>query len=49
MASDDYILQTLKRGRIGTAMRSFIGPRGLANLTEQEGKDIIAYLRSLAP
>ena len=44
-ASDDYILQTLKLGRIGTPMRSFIGSRGLANLTEGDGHDLIAYLR----
>lgn len=46
-ASDDYIMQTLKQGRTGTAMKSFIGSRGLANLTEQQAKDIIAFLRSL--
>jgi len=47
-ASDDYILQTLKTGRAGTPMRIFIGAKGLANLSEQEAKDIIAFLRSLA-
>ena len=46
-ASDDYIFQTLKIGRIGTAMRAFIGAAGLANLSEQDAFDIIAYLRSL--
>lgn len=46
-ASDDYIFQTLKIGRIGTAMRPFIGAGGLANLSEQDAFDIIAYLRSL--
>ena len=46
-ASDDYIFQTLKVGRIGTPMRAFIGARGLANLSEQEAYDIIAYLRTL--
>jgi len=46
-ASDDYIFQTLKLGRSGTAMRPFIGARGLANLSEQDAYDIIAYLRSL--
>ena len=46
-ASDDYIFQTLKQGRIGTPMRSFIGAKGLANLSEQEAYDIIAYLRNL--
>lgn len=46
-ASDDYILQTLKQGRVGTPMRPFIGARGLANLSEQEAYDIIAYLRNI--
>ncbi len=46
-ASDDYIFQTLKYGRIGTPMKSFIGARGLANLTISDTHDIIAYLRSL--
>ena len=45
--SDDYILQTLKQGRIGTPMQPFIGPRGLANLTESDAHDIIAHLREL--
>jgi cytochrome c oxidase cbb3-type subunit 3 len=44
---DDYIFQTLKIGRIGTPMQPFIGARGLANLTEQNAKDIIAHLRYL--
>ena len=47
VASDDYILQTLKLGRIGTPMRPFIGARGLANLTESDGHDLIAHLREL--
>ncbi len=46
-ASDDYIFQTLKQGRVGTPMRPFIGARGLANLSEQDAHNIIAYLRSL--
>ena len=46
-ASDDFILQTLKNGRTGTAMRGFIGSTGLGNLTEQDAKDIIVFLRSL--
>lgn len=46
-ASDDYIYQTLKLGRMGTAMRPFIGATGLANLNDQDANDIIAYLRSL--
>lgn len=47
VAPDDYILQTLKRGRIGTPMQAFIGSMGLANLTEQDAYDIIAHLRHL--
>lgn len=46
-ASDDYIFQTLKLGRSGTPMRPFIGATGLANLSEEDAYDIIAYLRSL--
>ena len=46
-ASDDYIFQTVKYGRIGTPMKSFMGPEGLANLEEIDVNDIIAYLRSL--
>lgn len=47
VASDDYIYQTLKYGRIGTPMKSFIGPSGLANLSDGDAADIITYLRSL--
>ncbi len=46
-ASDDYIFQTIKRGRVGTAMRPFIGPTGLANLSESDVSDIITYLRTI--
>jgi cytochrome c oxidase cbb3-type subunit 3 len=46
-ASDDYILQTVKLGRIGTSMKSFIGAKGVANLEEQDVNDIIVFLRSL--
>ena len=46
-ASDDYIFQTLKQGRVGTPMKSFIGAKGVANLDETDVNDIIAYLRSL--
>ena len=45
VASDDYIFKTLKYGRSGTAMRPFIGVKGLANLAEQDAKDIISFLR----
>jgi cytochrome c oxidase cbb3-type subunit 3 len=46
VASDDFIYQTLKRGRAGTAMRSFMGPGGLANLSESDVADIVTHLRS---
>jgi cytochrome c553 len=46
-ASDDFILKTLEHGRSGTAMRSFIGAKGLGNLTVLDAKDIIVYLRTL--
>ena len=45
VASDDYIFQTMKRGRVGTAMRPFFWASGLANLNEQDAYDIIAFLR----
>ncbi len=47
VASDDFIMQTLKLGRAGTPMRSFVGANGLANLSEDDARDIVAYLRSL--
>lgn len=47
VASDDYILQTTKLGRIGTPMQPFVGSKGLANLSEQDIKDIIVHLRHL--
>ena len=46
IASDDFIFQTVMHGRSGTAMRSFKGAGGLANLSELEVGSIIAYLRS---
>jgi cytochrome c oxidase cbb3-type subunit 3 len=45
VASDGYILATLQHGRVGTPMRPFIGPTGLANLTDEEVGDIIVWLR----
>ncbi len=46
-ASDDFIFQTVKHGRMGTSMRGFVGPTGLANLTEQDVQDVIVFLRGL--
>ncbi len=48
VASDDYIMQTVKRGRVGTAMKSFIGAAGVANLSEEDIHDVISHLRSQA-
>ena len=45
-ASDDYIMQTVNRGRVGTAMKSFIGAEGLANLSEEDIHNVISHLRS---
>ncbi|MBO94231.1 MAG: hypothetical protein CMI32_04950 [Opitutales bacterium] len=45
--SDDFILQTIRHGRVGTPMRSFIGAKGIANLTEGDAHDIIARLRAM--
>lgn len=47
VASDDFIYQTVKNGRVGTAMKPFIGPKGVANLNKKDVVDIITYLRSL--
>lgn len=49
IASDAYILATVQRGRRGTAMRSFLGSQGLAQLTVQDMEDIVAFLRSQDP
>jgi cytochrome c oxidase cbb3-type subunit 3 len=46
-ASDGFIRTTIKEGRSNTRMRSFQGSRGLANITNQEVEDIIAYLRTI--
>lgn len=46
-ASDDYIKKTIEIGRAGTAMKPFGHGRGLANLSDGEVKNIVAYLRSL--
>ena len=46
-ANDDYIFKTVKYGRMGTAMKPFLGPEGVANLSRQDVNDIIVYLRNL--
>ncbi len=45
--SDGFIRTTIKEGRSNTRMLGFQGVDGLANLSDQEIDDIIAYLRSL--
>lgn len=47
-ASDGFIRETIKRGRTNTRMMAFQGPKGLANLSDQEIDDVIVYLRDLA-
>ena len=46
-ASDGFIRETIKRGRSDTRMRGFVGPDGLANLSDREIDDIIVYMRGL--
>jgi len=46
-ASDGFIRTTIKHGRSNTRMLGFQGASGLANLSDQEIDDIIAYLRTL--
>ncbi len=46
-ATDGFIRTTIKDGRSNTRMLAFQGPASLADLTDQEIDDIIAYLRSL--
>lgn len=46
-ASDGFIRATIREGRSNTRMRGFQGADALANLSDQEIDDIIAYLRTL--
>ncbi len=48
VASDDYIFKTVENGRVGTAMRAFVGSRGLANLEKEDVYNIISFLREQA-
>jgi len=45
--SDGFIRETIKNGRSNTRMRGFSGSGGLANLSDSEIDDVIAFLRSL--
>lgn len=46
VVTDGYIRTTIREGRSNTKMRPFTGPTGLANLSDQEIEDIVAYLRT---
>lgn len=49
-ATDGYLQATIIRGRRGTAMRSFgLGGHGLANLTQDQINDIVAFIRQWSP
>lgn len=46
--SDGFIRETIKHGRSNTRMLAFQGPDALADLSDQEIDDTIAYLRQLS-
>lgn len=46
-ASDGFIRDTIKYGRSNTRMLGFSGPDAMANLSDSEIDDIIAYLRTV--
>jgi cbb3-type cytochrome c oxidase subunit III len=47
-ARDAYLIETIRRGRRGTAMASFIEPSPVRpSLTESDIRDVVAYVRSL--
>jgi mono/diheme cytochrome c family protein len=45
--SDGYLRETIKHGRSNTRMMGFNGPEALADLSNREIDDIIAYMRQL--
>jgi len=45
-ATDGFIRVTIEKGRSNTRMLGFNGPAAMANLSEKEIDDIIAYLRT---
>ena len=47
-ATDGFIRTTIKYGRSNTRMLGFSGASGIANLTDKEIDDVIAYMRTLA-
>lgn len=46
-ASDGFIRNTIKYGRSNTRMLGFQGASGLANLSDREIDDVIAYMRTI--
>lgn len=46
--SDGFIRETIKYGRSNTRMLGFSGPAAMANMSDQEIDDVIAYMRTLA-
>ena len=46
--SDGFIRETIKYGRSNTRMLGFTGPTAMANMSNQEIDDVIAYMRTLA-
>ena len=46
-ASDGFLYHTIARGRPGTPMRGFHREQGIADLTEAQITDVVAWLRSL--
>ncbi len=45
-ASDGFIRETIRRGRSNTRMLGFRGPDAMANLSDSDIDDIVAYLRT---
>ncbi|VAW51952.1 Cytochrome c oxidase subunit CcoP [hydrothermal vent metagenome] len=46
--SDGFIRETIKYGRSNTRMLGFTGPTAMADMSDQEIDDVIAYMRTLA-
>ena len=46
-ASDGFIRETIKKGRSNTRMIGYSGPAAMANLSDGDVDDIIAYLRTV--
>ena len=46
-ATDGFIRETIKKGRSNTRMIGYSGPEAMANLSDGDVDDIIAYLRTV--